>query len=133
MGNDDYIAHHYTARHESLVHCDTLITEIKGYYYQAAEAVPGQPVHFVREPENAYDGNAIAVYDETDRLLGYIPREIAAEHADWMDFGFVHLFGRLMAPGEPGYDPVRARINPPIYVWLYADQARLAGVLGQTG
>ena len=41
---------------------------------------PGRQLSLVREPENAHDPNAIAIWNEARTLqVGYVPREIAAE------------------------------------------------------
>jgi hypothetical protein len=41
---------------------------------------PGRRLALVREPENEYDPNAIAIWNEDRTLqLGYVPREVAAE------------------------------------------------------
>jgi hypothetical protein len=42
-----------------------------------------------------------------------------------VDLGLVWLSGRLAAPGEPDYDPVQAEVNPPMYLLVYGDVARL--------
>jgi len=65
------------------------------------------PVYLEREPQNPYDPNAIAVYAEIPhhghKQIGYIPREIAADIAPYLDQGYtssariIALFG-----GEPG-------------------------------
>ncbi len=46
----------------------------------------GQGLKMVREPDNKYDKNAIAVY-YFQQCLGYIPRGLAAEIAPNMDLG----------------------------------------------
>ncbi len=41
---------------------------------------PGRRLALVREPENAYDPNAVAVWDAERRLqAGYVPADVAAE------------------------------------------------------
>ena len=47
---------------------------------------PGQQLRVVREPNNQYDGNAIAVH-VYHQALGYLPRGFAAEVAPLMDAG----------------------------------------------
>lgn len=37
----------------------------------------GAPIILVREPMNPHDSNAVAVYDESNRQLGYLKREVA--------------------------------------------------------
>ena len=65
------------------------------------------PVYLEREPENPYDPNAIAVYAEIpyhgDKQIGYVPREIAADIAPYIDEGYIPT-ARIIAlfGGEPG-------------------------------
>jgi hypothetical protein len=41
---------------------------------------PGRRLALVREPENEYDPNAVAIYDAERRLhAGYVPAEVAPE------------------------------------------------------
>ncbi|MGQ9474676.1 MAG: HIRAN domain-containing protein [Actinomycetota bacterium] len=47
----------------------------------------GEPLRLVREPENPYDRNAIAVYSQSNELIGHIKRDLAAELAPLMDSG----------------------------------------------
>jgi restriction system protein len=42
-------------------------------------------VRLVREPQNAYDANAVAVRSRADETLGYLPREVAHECARVLD------------------------------------------------
>jgi HIRAN domain-containing protein len=42
-------------------------------------------VRLVREPENAYDANAVAVRSLKDQTLGYLPRGVARECASVLD------------------------------------------------
>ena len=99
---------------------------------RSSPPVPGGQVDFVREPDNPADANAVAVHDQAGRRIGYLFREIAAEYAALLDLGCVRLFGRLAAPGEPGYDPARAGFSPALFVWVYVDEARLSQVLART-
>lgn len=52
-----------------------------------AKMAGGQQLRLVREPGNAYDKNAVAVYI-FQQHLGYIPRGFAAEIALLIDAGF---------------------------------------------
>jgi hypothetical protein len=128
----NYDADHGARPDGNLVLCDTITTRVAGCRYQATTpAVPGAPVQFVREPANAWDANAVAVIDMDGRRIGYLFREIAEEYAALMDCGCVRLCGRMAAPGEPSYDPVRAQSNPVLYVWVNAVAARLAEICAQ--
>ena len=99
---------------EHLVFHDCLVTAVAGHRYQGIPARPGEQVQFIREPTNAADPNAVAVHDAAGRRIGYLFRELAAEYAGLVDQGIVRLSGRLVDAGEPGYDPDRAGINPPL-------------------
>jgi hypothetical protein len=57
--------------------------------------------------------------------------EIAAEYASLLDHGCVRLCGRMAAPGDPDYDPVRVNTNPVLYLWVYADEVRLAEIFAE--
>lgn len=52
------------------------------------EACDGDAVELRREPDNEYDENAIAVYTEDERQLGFLSRELAADLAPEMDDGW---------------------------------------------
>jgi hypothetical protein len=54
---------------------------------QADDAAPGAPLALVRDPENAFDANAIAVESATGARLGFVGRELAAELAPRLDAG----------------------------------------------
>ena len=47
----------------------------------------GQPVFCIREPNNPYDKNAIAVYDTEKNQLGYLSTDLADSFARDMDKG----------------------------------------------
>jgi hypothetical protein len=111
---------------------ETVVTGVAGYFYKAAApAVPGEPVEFRREPDNRHDADAVGVFDRHGRRLGFLFREVAAQYAGLLDHGCARLYGRLLAPGEPDYDPDRAEVNPPLVVWAYADLAGLKRYLDQ--
>ena len=61
-----------------------------GYYHALPEVLdelrPGVSLELVREPDNPYDANAIAVHWR-GRRVGYVPREANAEVARMMDNG----------------------------------------------
>jgi hypothetical protein len=117
---------------ECFVFHDWLVTAVAGHRFQGTPAAPGEPVQFVREPNNGADRNAIAVLDAAGRRIGYLFRELAADFAGLIDHGLVRLSGRLVAAGEPGYDPDRAGINPPLIVWIHVDPVRLDAFVART-
>lgn len=49
-----------------------------------------QQLNLIREPDNPYDPNAIAVYHMAHRV-GYLPRTLAAELAPQMDQGIIYI------------------------------------------
>ncbi len=53
----------------------------------ADSAAPGCPLLLRRDAANAHDANAIAVATADGALLGYVPRELAAELAPELDAG----------------------------------------------
>lgn len=71
----------------------------------AGRLIHKQLIAFVREPDNAYDPNAIAAYEvewkgfpqfELKTQLGYLPKGIAANYAPLLDAGAI-LFGVVEA------------------------------------
>jgi len=50
-------------------------------------AAPGRALVLRRDPGNVHDANAIGVATADDALLGYVPRELAAELAPELDAG----------------------------------------------
>jgi hypothetical protein len=50
-------------------------------------ARPGSPLTLRRDPENEHDPNAIAVHTAGGAMLGFVPREVAAELAPRLDAG----------------------------------------------
>ena len=54
---------------------------------QSEAAAPGRPLKLRRDRENAYDANAIAVETARGEVLGFVPRELAAELAPALDRG----------------------------------------------
>jgi hypothetical protein len=48
---------------------------------------PGLPLYMVREPTNPVDWNAVAVYDQSRNMLGYLKREVAEWFGPILDRG----------------------------------------------
>ncbi len=69
------------------------ITGVAGAARHHAEALasdaaaPGRALELRRDPGNEHDANAIAVATEESALLGFVPRELAAELAPALDAG----------------------------------------------
>jgi len=72
---------------EALSHRDPriLVVKVAGASYRSDDLqdeafAPGRRLALVREPENEYDPNAVAVWDAERRVqAGYVPAEIAPE------------------------------------------------------
>lgn len=69
------------------VEIESLVVGIKFHRGHVDGIFPGDNVILVREPDNAYDPNAIQVQLETGEILGYLTREFAAAYASEMDAG----------------------------------------------
>lgn len=54
----------------------------------------GDPLLFRREPDNFFDHLAVAIYDQKERKLGYLPRAKNEVPARLMDAGKL-LFGKI--------------------------------------
>jgi hypothetical protein len=63
----------------------------------------GQKMMLVREPDNAYDPNAIIVCTEAKEQIGYVNRETAQRLAKQLDNGLEYAaFIEAVTGGEPG-------------------------------
>ncbi|NMD42835.1 MAG: restriction endonuclease [Firmicutes bacterium] len=58
------------------------------------ELAPGDPLLFKRELDNIHDHLAVAIYDQKERKLGYLPRAKNEVPARLMDAGKL-LFGKI--------------------------------------
>jgi hypothetical protein len=77
-----------------LPHAGVFISQLRGEYYhkaacRAGDFRPGQPVHLVREPDNQFDANAVAVYDATKQ-----------HHAAYVNKQKARMLSRLIDSGE---------------------------------
>ncbi|WP_198414444.1 HIRAN domain-containing protein [Cryobacterium sp. Sr8] len=67
---------------------------------------PGSPVSLVREPDNAHDGNAIAVHAAAGRPVGYLNRRTAAGLSRLLDTGMrleaISIAFDSVTAGRPG-------------------------------
>ncbi|WP_179855078.1 HIRAN domain-containing protein [Paractinoplanes atraurantiacus] len=79
--------------HRRLAHAGIYMSQLRGeaYHEQACKSgdfQPGTLVKLVREPDNAYDPNAVAVYDKTGRhLAAYLNKQKARMVAKLLDTG----------------------------------------------
>ncbi|MEA3506590.1 MAG: HIRAN domain-containing protein [Elusimicrobiota bacterium] len=55
--------------------------------YYVKKLNPGEKLILEREPDNPKDKNAVKVLNKERKLLGYIPRTIVRQMADYMDKG----------------------------------------------
>ncbi|MCX6980376.1 MAG: HIRAN domain-containing protein [Verrucomicrobia bacterium] len=66
---------------------EALVVGIKFHRGNADGIAPGESVQLVREPNNAYDPNAIRVNLRNGETLGYLTKEVAAVFAKQLDSG----------------------------------------------
>ena len=66
---------------------EALVVGIKFHRGNADGITAGENVQLVREPNNAYDPNAIRVNLRTGETLGYLTKEVAAVFAKQLDLG----------------------------------------------
>lgn len=77
--------------HLHLFHCN-----VSGFtYYDGADVFKeleiGTDLTLVREDDNAYDPNAIALYYK-DHKIGFIPRDYNEKIVDFVDMGYTNIF-----------------------------------------
>ena len=84
-----------------------LYTRVVGRRYYEAAPSPGEPLALLRDPENAFDANAVAVHiGPAGPRVGHIPREHAAWLAPLLDDGLVvSLAGMLAEEDKPQGSP----------------------------
>jgi hypothetical protein len=72
---------------------------------QSDAVAPGRRLALLRDPGNAHDTNAIAVLDDGEAQVGWVPRELAAELARDLDAGrpwsAIVLRERRASPRDP--------------------------------
>lgn len=88
---------------------------------KAGKFTPGSAVRLVREPDNPYDTNAVAVYAETGRrVVGYVPKGQARRLAKLMDAGtaLVAVSVRGSGAGSDGARPHVLVCEPRLYEHL---------------
>lgn len=88
---------------------------------KSANLRPGKSVRLVREPQNPYDSNAIAIYAETGRHpIGYVNKQNAARLAKVMDAGqeIAAISTRGNGPGSVGLVPMILAARPEVLAHL---------------
>ncbi|KAI9442268.1 SNF2 family N-terminal domain-containing protein [Lactarius indigo] len=73
----------------------TLSSNVVGVQYYKGFVDIGEQVRFVREPQNKYDRNAIAVQNIGRTQVGHIPRQTAAKLAPLIDSGLITVEGTM--------------------------------------
>ena len=74
--------------------------------------VPGAKLHFVPEPDNPYDPNAVALYKGKTKI-GFVPRACNVERAQLLRFGHTDVFECCVTAVDPTAHPerqVRAKV-----------------------
>ncbi len=107
-------------------------SSVAGWYFHQDTALPGEYVGLVRDPGNPHDANAIAVYNTQGQRIGYVPREQSAILAPYVDSLFISLAGRLLEPGEAGYDETMARTRPPMTIYVFENSTVGWTILAET-
>ena len=78
--------------YEGIADAESFHTKLAGVSFEGRQDVvvrlePGSTLRLVRQPENEYDANAIAVMDPIGEQVGYLNRRLAAVLAPAMDAG----------------------------------------------
>ncbi|PNS19972.1 hypothetical protein CAC42_7939 [Sphaceloma murrayae] len=101
---------------ESFEHYGTVLSKVVGIRYYSGYANAGENIILRREPENAYDPNAIQVLNVNREQIGHVPRQIAAKLTPYLDRGEIFVEGKLA-----GY---RSQFDIPLNVALYGTSER---------
>lgn len=84
-------------------------TKIVGCQYHNGVAFANENIFLIRNAGNLHD-NAIRAYDSRGVLMGYLPRDIAAQLAPFMDSGDIEI--RAVSGEQGNYDcPVYLMIH----------------------
>lgn len=78
----------------------------------------GTKLQLVREDENSYDSNAVAIFYQ-DQMLGYVPRAINRELALLLDMGHGDIFEARVQSLNPMLSP-EEQVGVIIYVLRHA-------------
>lgn len=85
---------------------------------------PGCLFYFVREPQNPYDPNAVAIIVNEGYSIGYLPREVAEKIAPLLDQGC-----KYVAHCKRIYEGKHQNI-PVLLARIYRPEASVAGIVG---
>ena len=78
----------------------------------------GTKLQLVREDENSYDSNAVAIFCQ-DQMLGYVPRAVNRELALLLDTGHGDIFEARVQSLNPMLSP-EEQVGVIIYVLRHA-------------
>jgi single-stranded-DNA-specific exonuclease len=78
--------------YEGIADAESFHTKLAGVSFEGRQEVvarlqPGAPVRLVRQPDNEFDPNAIAVFAPTGEQIGYLNRRLASVLAPALDAG----------------------------------------------
>jgi hypothetical protein len=93
----DEIDHHFHSRIAGISKCNDDGTSRQSLLRECKQF---DMLMLARDPENQYDAGAVAVMDEKQRQLGYLPHEVAEQIAPEMDKGRVWM-GAITRIGQP--------------------------------
>lgn len=80
---------------------DTYYTKIAGVQYRnGVQDIGGFLGYIHSEPDNPYDKNAIAIYRNDDKLLGYIPKDETKIYREWSNKENLPCIGFIKAGDE---------------------------------
>ncbi|HKM53854.1 MAG TPA: HIRAN domain-containing protein [Isosphaeraceae bacterium] len=96
---------------------------VAGWHFHRASALPGECVRLVREPGNPHDANAIAVHNTHGQRIGFLPRQQSVILAPHVDSLAISLAGRLLDPGEAGYDEELVQTRPLLMISVFMNPA----------
>jgi hypothetical protein len=68
------------------------------------------------------------VHNTHGQRIGYVPRQQSAILAPHVDSLAISLAGRLLCPGEPGYDEEIAQTRPPMMIYVFENGAAESGI-----
>ena len=74
----------------------TFRRHIAGKDYRPHDVKDGDGLHFVREPQNEYDSNAVRIENDECDLVGYIPRTEAKWIAPLLDEDRIQIDGKAV-------------------------------------
>eukprot|EP00698_Gefionella_okellyi_P006269 TRINITY_DN15654_c0_g1_i1.p1 TRINITY_DN15654_c0_g1~~TRINITY_DN15654_c0_g1_i1.p1 ORF type:complete len:931 (-),score=182.33 TRINITY_DN15654_c0_g1_i1:60-2561(-) len=86
-------------------------TKIVGIRYYAGIVTSGENVTLQRQPDNAYDSNAIRAMNILGHQVGHLPREVAAVLAKMLDDKLIRVEGTIICQSFDGYSiPVKLSV-----------------------